>query len=199
MLKSISSVVISARIFLSVSIVPNDGFVSYHASTSFAGVKFSTDHSAHPESNPRPASTVSLYFVKTVPADTAVGGVPSMIVCGFSLSDTIYFKDVSCASVYSCASSIINTSYPSPSPPDDVLVRNSTTPPSLVYKCSFPNALNDDDILIPAFSHIRSSRSHTACDVVALCAVYRILSPFFSPHRQRANTFSDFPFRLGTE
>ena len=27
---------------------------------------------------------------------------------------------------YSCASSIINTSYPSPSPPDDVLVRNCT-------------------------------------------------------------------------
>ena len=69
-----------------------------------------------------------------------------MIVCGFSLSDTIYFKDVSCASVYSCASSIINTSYPSPSPPDDVLVRNSTTPPSRVYKCSFPNALNDDGL-----------------------------------------------------
>ena len=59
-------------------------------------------------------------------------------------------------------SSMISTSYPSPNPPDDVLVRNSTIPESLVYRCSFPNALNDDDIPIPAFPHILSSRSHTA-------------------------------------
>ena len=109
-LKSISSVVISARIFLSVKIVPREGLVSYHDSTSPGSCCSSTDHSAHPESKPFPDSTVSRYLTNTVPADTTVGGVPSIIVCGLGLSDTTYFSVVSCASVYSCASSIIRRS-----------------------------------------------------------------------------------------
>ena len=54
-----------------------------------------------------------------------------MIVIGLALSVTVYFKADSCSVVYSCASSMISISNPSPRPPFDVLVRNWTTPPVL--------------------------------------------------------------------
>ena len=95
MLKSNSSSPISSRILRSVRIVPNDGFVSYHASTSFTSVMFSTDHSAQPVLLVLPANVFSRICVNTVPEDTIVGGVPQKIVCGFGDDDTTYFSVVS--------------------------------------------------------------------------------------------------------
>ena len=112
-----------------------------------------------------------LKLTKTIPEDIGVGGVPHIIVCGFLEEVTVYFRADSWSSVYSWASSIIKTSKPSPSPPVEVLVLNSTLPPvSGISTLSLPVALKDS-YSISASSSTLHSFSQDACEVLVLCAV----------------------------
>ena len=89
-MKSRRSVPISALIFRSVRIVPRLGLVRYQRDlSSMSSGSSSTPHSAQPASKPFPASSRSRSSEKTVPALTAVLGVPHMRICGFLESETV--------------------------------------------------------------------------------------------------------------
>ena len=55
-------------------------------------VRAGTDHSAQPASSELPPKISRLSNKKTVPEETAVGGVPHIKVCGFFESVTTYFS-----------------------------------------------------------------------------------------------------------
>ena len=172
----------------------------------------STDHSAHPVLTVSPRRAASRSLVKTVPTDTAVGGVPQNRVCGFRLSVTTYFSAVSWSSVYSWASSITSRSKPSPKPPLEDLVRKSTDPPPspkitirsrpicFVYvKCrsycsSFFTRLTS---WYPASVSRAARRREADVLVVVRWAVCRIFSPWVIPQASRITTTSFLPFRRG--
>ena len=140
MLKSSISSPISSATLLSVKMVPKDGLHMYHASLSRGSVFFSTPHSAQPVFSVSPDSAALRSLVNTVPLDIGVGGVPQKSVCGFKLSVTTYFSALCWSSVYSCASSMMSRSNPSPRPPRLERVRKSIFPPVFLSRIdSMPN------------------------------------------------------------